>query len=148
MKARPSKIDVYVDEQAIEKAERELNPPPSNWERPVFVPVPLKWITARSDLFRVPDLDLEYVEDLVARIARNESIDPPLVVKIGGKWICVDGHHRIAAHRKLESHTVKSEWFDGTVREAADEHLRTLRRNEVNRHSIQQGRAQQAPRTK
>jgi hypothetical protein len=116
----PSKINTRAVEEAFEQAEGELNPP-------------------RPDLFRVPDLDMEYVENLAARIVRNDSIDPPLVMKIGGEWVCVDGHHRIAAHRKLGSHGVRSEWFDGAVREAANEQLRHLRRNRAAVHPTQQG---------
>jgi hypothetical protein len=139
MKISPARVHERAAQETIEQAEEELNPPPITWARPVFVQVPLKWITARPDLFQVPDLDVQYVEDLAARIARNESIDPPLVMKIGGKWICVDGHHLIAAHRKLGSHGVRSEWFDGTVHEAADEDLRHLRRNNATEPPTQQG---------
>jgi hypothetical protein len=66
-------------------------------------------------------------------------------MKIGGKWICVDGHHLIAAHRKLGSHGVRSEWFDGTVHEAADEDLRYLRRNRAAEPPTQQGLNTESP---
>jgi hypothetical protein len=136
-----SKIDTYVEEHAIEQAESKIETPPSKWPRPVFVHVPLQRMIARPDLFSatLPDVDPSHVDDLVARIERKDSIDPPLIVKIGGQWVCVDGHHRIAAYRRIEPRqNIKCEWFDGTVREAADERLRHLRRNEANRLTIQQ----------
>src|SRR5215468_2760346 len=140
MTIRPVRVDAREMEQAIEQAEKELETPPSQWARPVFVYVPLHRIETKPELFQPRRFDAGYVEDLAARIAQKDSIDPPLVVKIGGQWVCVDGHDRIAAYRKLEPRQViKCEWFDGTIREAADEHLRNLRRNMAVRASHEQG---------
>jgi hypothetical protein len=137
MKTSSSKINVCAEEQAIEQTARELETPPSKWPRPVFVFVPLHRIGTRLDLFPreqfaagVPEADARKVDDLVARIAQNDTIDSPLVMKIGGQWVCVDGHHQIAAYRKLEPRrNIRCEWFNGTLREAADEHLRNMQRN-------------------
>jgi hypothetical protein len=60
-----------------------------------------------------------------------------LIVKIGNKWIVVDGHHRIAAYLKLKrTEAIKCEWFAGTVREAMDA---SLSRNEKTHLEVDQG---------
>jgi hypothetical protein len=52
-----------------------------------------------------------------------------LVIKIGGTWTCVDGHHRLEAYRKEKrTEPIKCEWFGGTVREAVDE---SVARNDI-----------------
>jgi hypothetical protein len=71
-------------------------------------------------------------------------LDPVLVVKLkngmtrsGFEWIVVDGHHRLAAYRKLRrKEPIKCEWFVGSAREATDE---SLERNEKIHLRVDQG---------
>jgi len=143
MKDAPARgYDARVDEQAIEQAERELEKPREDWARPVFVYVPLHLIVERPDLLPPGDQQVNprHQEDLQARIAQGEAVDPPLVMKFSGRWVCIEGHARIAAYRTLEPRqNIKCEWFDGTVREAADVHLRNLRRSTAFSGTRQQG---------
>src|SRR5262249_27684732 len=73
-------------------------------------------------------LDAGHVKKLVRRIATKGELKPPLVVQLGTEWVCVDGHHRIAAylehHGKQWSGTIRCQWFAGTIREAVDESVR------------------------
>jgi adenylate kinase family enzyme len=53
-------------------------------------------------------------------------VDPVLVIRIKRTgWVVVDGHHSIAAYKKLGrgEQEVTCDWFQGTVREALDESL-------------------------
>lgn len=120
-------------EEALDRAEHELS-------RATTVTVLLTpaEITTRPELFqprasaRTDALDPGHVRKLAKRIENKGELDPPLVIKIGKKWVCVDGHHRIAAYLKQPNGgwkgTIRCDWFPGTVREAVDE---SLRRNEV-----------------
>ena len=77
------------------------------------------------------------MNELAKRIKLKSDMDPVLLVKLDGSWVVVDGHHRVAAYRKLK-HTdpIKCEWFAGTAREAMDE---SLRRNEKTHLRVVQG---------
>jgi Recombinase len=59
------------------------------------------------------------------RIGIDGELDPVLVIRLGKEWVCVDGHHRIAAYR-LRKHKkpIRCEWFTGTPTEAVDESMR------------------------
>src|SRR5512144_469541 len=112
-------------------AERELKKPPSGMLE--TVQISLSQITTRPELFQPRGfvngaLDKTHVKKLARRIATKGELDPPLVVKIGRKWICVDGHHRIAAYvdQRWQGHygTVRCHWFAGSVRDAVDESVR------------------------
>src|SRR3974390_2635059 len=39
--------------------------------------------------------DTPYVKKLAGQIKLVGELDPPLVIRIGGAWVCIDGHHRI-----------------------------------------------------
>ena len=134
---RPSQINASVVAQALAQAEKELVKPPDADKPPVHVDLNAKQITTRPELFQprrfsvgLRDVDPEHVKRLKTRIDRKGELDPVLVVKLGSKWVCVDGHHRVAAYLngKPNGTIIRCEWFAGTVREAADE---SLRRNEV-----------------
>jgi Recombinase/ParB-like nuclease domain len=49
------------------------------------------------------------------RIGIDGELDPVLVIRLGKEWVCVDGHHRIAAYR-LRKHKkpIRCEWFTGS----------------------------------
>jgi Recombinase len=59
------------------------------------------------------------------RIGIDGELDPVLVIRLGKEWVCVDGHHRIAAY-PLRKHKkpIRCEWFTGTPTEAVDESMR------------------------
>jgi hypothetical protein len=70
-------------------------------------------------------VDPRHVGRLATRIKNVGELDPPLVVKLGKQWVCVDGHHRLAAYARQQwSDQIKCEWFSGTAQEAADESMR------------------------
>jgi hypothetical protein len=70
-------------------------------------------------------VDPDWVNELARRIGIHGTLDPVLVIRLGKEWVCVDGHHRIAAYR-LRNHKkpIKCEWFSGTPAEAVDESMR------------------------
>ena len=88
-------------------------------------------IKNRPELFQmrklnsgIHDVDIEWVKKLQKRIETVGELDPPTVVKIGREWVCVDGHHRIAAYRRTNGHEqISCVWFGGTLKEAVEEAL-------------------------
>src|SRR5262245_13543196 len=44
-------------------------------------------------------VDPDWVKELARRIGIHGELDPVLVIRLGKEWVCVDGHHRIAAYR-------------------------------------------------
>jgi hypothetical protein len=120
---------------AVEAAERELVRPSDGKQQRVQLQP--KGITTKPELFQPRGfangfLDQEHVYKLVKHIEAKGELEPPLVVKLGKKWVCVDGHHRVAAYVKRNTagkpETISCLWFPGTVREAVDE---SVRRNDV-----------------
>jgi hypothetical protein len=54
-------------------------------------------------------------------------LDPILVIRVGKRTLCVDGHHRLVAYRNQKTERpVPVEWFAGSIREAVVE---TAKRN-------------------
>lgn len=97
-----------------------------------FVKLTADQITTRPGLFQPRlmtvwhwDVDAAHVKELTGRIKQRGELDPILVMKIGGTWVCVDGHHRLAAYRQAK-HTapIKCAWFAGTPREAVAQAVR------------------------
>jgi hypothetical protein len=120
---------------ALTVAERELKQPPSGKLETVQI-IPAQ-IATRPELFQPRGfskgtLDTGHVAKLVRRISTKGELDPPLVVKLGRRWVCVDGHHRIAAYQKHNranwNSSIRCHWFAGTIREAVNE---SVRLNEV-----------------
>src|SRR5262249_37387739 len=62
------------------------------------------------------DVDPDHVKKLkrAAEITEGD-LDPMLVIKLGKEWVCVDGHHRLAAYGN-DRGDVPCVWFSGTVR--------------------------------
>jgi hypothetical protein len=148
---RPSQINAAVAAKALALAEQELIKPPSVAEGPqwiggahithtdsrVYADLNVKQITTRMELFQprrfsagLRAVDPRHVKQLKTRIDRKGELDPVLVVRLGDEWVCVDGHHRIAAYgqEKPNGTIIKCEWFRGSALEAANE---SLRLNEV-----------------
>jgi hypothetical protein len=148
MSQRPSQINAATAAKALAQAEKELVKPPSEAEGTqwvnithtdgkVYVDLNVIQIKTRLELFQprrfsagLRAVDPRHVKALKTRIDRKGELDPPLVVKIGMEWVCVDGHHRVAAYLKGKPNgtIIKCEWFRGSALEAANE---SLRRNEV-----------------
>jgi ParB-like nuclease domain len=71
------------------------------------------------------DVDPRHVGRLATLIKNLGELDPPIVVKLGKRWVVVDGHHRIAAYQQQRwPDQIKCLWFRGTAQEAADESQR------------------------
>jgi ParB/Sulfiredoxin domain len=101
-------------------------------------------VRTRAELFQprkfsegFHEVDAKHVKDLKIRIGKKGELDPIIVVKTGGQWVCVDGHHRLAAYGSLKwKETIKCQWFAGSIAEAMDE---SLLKNEVAKLPINQG---------
>lgn len=48
------------------------------------------------------------------------SLDPITVLKVGGEWVCIDGHHRLEAYRQSDGRRthIPVKVFSGTLEEA------------------------------
>jgi hypothetical protein len=65
------------------------------------------------------------------------ELDPVTVIKLSGRWVCVDGHHRREAYTRLKRQDpIKAKWFPGDVREALDHAVKS---NEVVKLEIADG---------
>ncbi|MCK1518626.1 ParB-like nuclease domain-containing protein [Bradyrhizobium sp. 190] len=140
-KNRPLKVTARVVEAALAKAEEALVRPTGR-DAP-FVDLKPSEVETRTELFQprkfsegLRDVDPKHVKDLGIRIGKKGELDPITVVKIGTGWVCVDGHHRLAAYvaRKWTG-TIRCEWFPGSATEARDA---GLLKNEVAKLPMQQ----------
>jgi hypothetical protein len=87
----------------------------------------------REFSFGLKQTDGEHVKKLARAIGTVGELDPPVVIKIGSEWICVDGHHRIEAYKKTEWRApIKCVWFNGSVTEAVDESMRLNGKDRLN----------------
>ncbi|HML07367.1 MAG TPA: ParB N-terminal domain-containing protein [Xanthobacteraceae bacterium] len=130
--------------EALRQAERQLKQPLDGKRQVVQIRPSL--IATRPELFQPRGfatrnaLDAEHVKKLVRRIATKGELKPPLVIQLGTEWVCVDGHHRIAAylqhHGKQWRGTVRCQWFSGTIRGAVDE---SVRRNDEVKLEMRRG---------
>jgi ParB/Sulfiredoxin domain len=97
-------------------------------------------IETRPEMFQIrrftyghKDTDIEYVKKLERTIGIVGELDAPVVIKIDGEWVCVDGHHRIAAYNRTGwRDPIRCLWFEGTVREAVDESMRLNGKDRLN----------------
>ena len=70
-------------------------------------------------------VDPNWVKELARRVGIHGELDPVLVIRLGKEWVCVDGHHRIAAYRaRNHKKPIRCEWFSGNPAEAVDECMR------------------------
>ncbi len=128
-------------QQALGKAERQLN----TKGRPKHGTVELfpSEIKTRPELFQprefsagLRETDQDFVKQLTRTIGILGELDAIVVIKIGTKFVCVDGHHRIQAYKEAKwAKPIKCEWFGGSVREAVDE---SMRRNTKDRLNVPQ----------
>jgi hypothetical protein len=112
---------------AAAKAERALREHPPGKQQ--YVDLTLQEITTREELFQPREFVLgerkvstPHVKKLAKHMGYKQSqqLDPIVVINLGA-WVCVDGHHRIAAYEsRKHKGTINCEWFRGTVRQAID----------------------------
>ena len=55
------------------------------------------------------------IESYAEAIARGERLPPPLVCRIGERFIVVDGEQRVGAHRNNKSDTIECSVFEGDM---------------------------------
>jgi hypothetical protein len=130
--------------RAMAEAEGALERPPSVSGRTRVVDVKPADVRTRPELFQPRrfsegywEVDVQHVKDLSIRVERKGELDPVIIVKIGGQWVCVDGHHRLAAYVALKwKGTIRAEWFAGNIAAAMDE---SLLKNEVTKLPVRQG---------
>jgi hypothetical protein len=66
--------------------------------------LPIQAIQTKEALFQPRHLEYEaaksgrHLEELKRALAVSGELDPIVVLKAGGKWWCVDGHHRLEAY--------------------------------------------------
>ena len=89
--------------------------------------MPVSVIATLDNLFQPRTITPWHVDDLVRAVKAKRIIAPLLVLRIGERGYLLDGHHRLAAYRKVDSkQRVLCEFWDGTVAGAV---LEARRRN-------------------
>jgi ParB/Sulfiredoxin domain len=90
----------------------------------------------REFSFGLRQTDPDHVKKLARAIGIQGELDPVLVIKLGKRFVCVDGHHRLEAYKKEKwTKPIKCEWFGGSLREAVDE---SMARNAKDRLNVPQ----------
>lgn len=125
--------------EAVDKAERQHKRPARAGASVELLP---SEIQMRPELFQPREFvaglrttDKEHVKKLARSVSIQGELDPIIVIKLGNKFVCIDGHHRVEAYKSAKwSKAIKCEWFGGTVREAVDE---SIRRNAKDRLNVQ-----------
>jgi len=128
-------------ENAILDAQPKLEPPPHGKDQ--HVKLYPRSITTEPTLFQPRSfatnnaLDAKYVNDLTKRIRIKGEIDPIVVIKLAKKWVCVDGHHRLAAYLKAPHYDqINCIWMAGDVQAAVN---RSVADNEKIKLSLAKG---------
>lgn len=70
------------------------------------------------------DVDKYHVKELKRSllVGTTGMLSPILVMQIGSRPYCIDGHHRLAAYKDANiTSPIPVEWFEGTISEAARE---------------------------
>lgn len=126
-------------EQLIDATERQRTAKGRHTSDQVYIkPASIKTIPAlfqvRELTYGLRDTDPKHVKTLKRAIEiTGKELDPPVVVKIGKQWVCVDGHHRIKAYNNaLWTKQIKCLWFGGTIQEAVDESIRLNSKDRLN----------------
>jgi len=127
---------VLKEQMAIAERQRSVSKRPADG----IVHIKPASIKMRPELFQVREfsyglrsVDTDHVKKLERAIGISGELDAPVVIKLGKEWVCVDGHHRIEAHKRTAAHKpIKCEWFGGTVREAVDASMSLNRKDRLN----------------
>jgi hypothetical protein len=129
-------------QKALAQAEKDFARSDLKRGKRKYVSLRTSEIKERLELFQPREfsygarsVDAQWVKELARRINIDGELDPVLVIRLGKEWVCVDGHHRIAAYRlKRHKKPIKCEWFTGAPAEAVDE---SMRRNKKDTLPIQ-----------
>jgi hypothetical protein len=141
MAIRFPRITAARRQAALADAEKEFARSDKTRGKAKHVSIRTSQIKERLELFQPREfsygattVDPDWVKELARRIGIHGELDPVLIIRLGKEWVCVDGHHRIAAYR-LRNHKkpIKCEWFPGTPKEAVDE---SMQRNKKDTLSI------------
>jgi hypothetical protein len=137
------KVTARVVSQALARAEEILKRPTGNSNVAHLVNLKPSQVETWPELFQprtfsggLREVDATHVKNLGVRIGKKGKLDPITVVKLGICWVCVDGHHRVAAYLAQKwKGTIECEWFPGSATEARD---LSLQKNEVAKLPMQQ----------
>jgi hypothetical protein len=107
-------------------AEKVFEPHPEGKQQ--YVDLTIHQVVTKPELFQprefsygAREVDKGHVKQLQSqmRYKENQELDPVLVIKLGDAWVCVDGHHRLAAYaRDGRTKAIRCKWFNGDVRQA------------------------------
>src|SRR6185437_8324462 len=114
--------------EALVKAEQQLSTDGRRADPAATVELLPSEIEMRPELFQprefsfgLKETDPNHVKRLARAVGIQGELDPIVVIKLGKRFVCVDGHHRLAAYEVERWATpIRCEWFGGTVREAVD----------------------------
>ena len=117
---------------ALAEAEKEFARSDMKRGKVKHVSIRTDQIRERLELFQPREfshgartVDANWVHELARRIGIHGELDPVLVIRLSKEWVCVDGHHRIAAYRlRKHKEPIRCEWFAGAPKEAVDECMR------------------------
>lgn len=137
--AKTARRNAATMEQLIDAAEQDRTVKGRDKSGLVFIrPASIKMVPAlfqvREFAYGLRDTDPKHVKAL-KRVIENtkKELDPPVVIKIGRQWVCVDGHHRVKAYNNaVWTRPIKCHWFGGTVQEAVDESIRLNSKDRLN----------------
>ncbi len=87
-------------------------------EGPLPSSLPIEAIETWPTLFQVREMSPVHVEDIARALREGGDVPPLLVLRTGHRAILLDGHHRLAAHRKAGFKEAAVKSFVGSVREA------------------------------
>jgi hypothetical protein len=137
MALRFPRITAAKRQKALAEAEKEFARSRKKRGKSKHVSLRTSEIKERLELFQPREfsygastVDPDWVKELARRTGIDGELDPVLVIHIGSEWVCVDGHHRIAAYR-MRNHKkpIKCEWFCGTPTQAVEESMRRNKKN-------------------
>ena len=137
MALRFPRITAAKRQKALAEAEKEFARSRKKRGKSKHVSLRTSDIKERLELFQPREfsygtrsVDPDWVRELARRIGIHGELDPVLVIRIGSEWVCVDGHHRIAAYRtRNHKKPIKCEWFSGRPTEAVEESMRRNKKN-------------------
>ena len=118
---------VLKEQMAIAERARSVKNRPAHgtvYLKPASIKMRPELFQVREFSYGLRNVDKDHVKKLERAIGTAGELDPPVVIKLGREWVCVDGHHRIEAYKRTASwKQIKCNWFGGTVREAVDESM-------------------------
>jgi len=127
---------VLKEQMAIAERQRSVKNRPADgvvFIKPNSIKMRPELFQVREFSYGLRNVDNDHVKKLERAIGISGELDAPLVMKLGTQWVCVDGHHRIEAHKRTAAgKPIKCEWFGGTVREAVDASMSLNRKDRLN----------------